>query len=94
MVKLPSPFEVVPTCEPSTITVAPATGFPSGPVTVPEICLLWASESNIPPPNKAINDSRIFLTISVNLIVFFKIQFKDKINQYLLLLLQTANMWL
>ena len=74
MVKLPSPFEVVPTCEPSTITVAPATGFPSGPVTVPEICLLWASESNIPPPNKAINDSRIFLTISVNLIVFFKIK--------------------
>ena len=58
----------------STITVAPATGFPSGPVTVPEICLLWASESNIPPPNKAINDSRIFLTISVNLIVFFKIK--------------------
>ena len=44
------------------------------PVTVPEICLLWASESNIPPPNKAINDSRIFLTISVNLIVFFKIK--------------------
>ena len=78
MVKLPSPFEVVPTCEPSTITVAPATGFPSGPVTVPEICLLWASESNIPPPNKAINDSRIFLTISVNLIVFFKIKFTSK----------------
>ena len=74
MVKLPSPFEVVPTCEPSTMTVAPATGFPSGPVTVPEICLLWAKESNIPPPNKAINDSRIFLTISVNLIDFFKIK--------------------
>ena len=69
MLYAPAAFVVVPTEVPSTTTVTPAIGLPSEPVTVPEICLLWAWESKIPPPSNAINVSRIFLTISVNQLI-------------------------
>ena len=52
IVNVPSIPVVVPLAVPSTRTVAPAMGEPSTSVTVPEICLFWAMESEIFPPPK------------------------------------------
>jgi len=61
----PAVLVVVPREVPSTMTVAPATGCPFASETVPEICLFWAV-AYAKNTNTAINDSTIFLTISVN----------------------------
>jgi hypothetical protein len=53
------------------MTVAPATGAPAASVTVPETCLFWADTYN-PHTKTAINDSTIFLTISVNFKLILK----------------------
>ena len=67
----PAALVVVPIEVPSTMTVAPATGFPFASETVPETCLFWAN-AYAPSTKTAINDSTIFLTISVNFNWFFK----------------------
>jgi len=69
----PAALVVVPIEVPSTMTVAPATGFPFASETVPETCLFWAN-AYAPSTKTAINDSTIFLTISVNFNWFFKIK--------------------
>ena len=69
--KVPFVPVVVPICWPSTMTVAPATGAPAASVTVPETCLFWADTYN-PHTKTAINDSTIFLTISVNFKLILK----------------------
>ena len=69
----PAALVVVPIEVPSTMTVAPATGFPFASETVPETCLFWANAYS-PSTKTAINDSTIFLTISVNFNWFFKIK--------------------
>ena len=74
--KVPFVPVVVPICWPSTMTVAPATGAPAASVTVPETCLFWADTYN-PHTKTAINDSTIFLTISVN----FKLILKKKVHK-------------